>query len=140
MASKREDMRWQDSALCKKYSPELFYPDGDKRPEFLFQIMYAKNVCSVCPVRYQCLAEALTGNEAGIWGATTENDRKTMRQYLKDIPWERAGAAGLAYVLGVLMPVCEGCGDHKRTTRDRLCYPCRVEFIAKLAAAKEQAA
>lgn len=139
MASKRDTLRWQDSALCKKYGPDLFFPDGEKG-ENAVQIMVAKNVCSVCPVRYNCLAEALTRYEAGVWGATTERDRKTIRQYLKDIPWERAGAVGLAYVMALVMPVCEGCGDHKRTTKDGLCYACKVALVSSAEDEKELAA
>ena len=39
----------------------------------------AKDICANCFVRGQCLDEALRHNEAGIWGGTTERDRKILK-------------------------------------------------------------
>jgi hypothetical protein len=44
---------WLDDAVCGETDPEVFYPGigGSTRP--------AKNVCRRCPVRPECLADAL---------------------------------------------------------------------------------
>jgi WhiB family redox-sensing transcriptional regulator len=40
----------------------------------------AKAVCAGCPVRPECLAFALQRDLHGIWGATTEDERRLMRR------------------------------------------------------------
>lgn len=38
----------------------------------------AKGVCLTCPVAQDCLEWALANNEAGIWGGTSEKQRRDM--------------------------------------------------------------
>lgn len=41
----------------------------------------AKAVCATCPVAAACLDYALdTGQEAGVWGAKTEDERRQLRR------------------------------------------------------------
>lgn len=124
MATKSDSLRWQDRALCKNYDAEMFFPDGEKGEHALL-ILQAKDICASCPVLYDCLAEALVTPSAGIWGGTTEKERRTIRKYLGDIPWRRAGAVGLAYVLNLEMPSCTSCGEHRRSVLHGLCHMCR---------------
>ena len=66
---------WKSYALCPTVDPEIFFPDkgGDPRD--------AKRICMRCPVRNQCLEEALARPEVwGVWGGTTEYDRKNLRR------------------------------------------------------------
>jgi WhiB family redox-sensing transcriptional regulator len=59
---------------------EMFFPTGSTG-HALEQAEQAKAVCASCPVRVQCLDWALaTGQDAGIWGGTTEDDRRTLRR------------------------------------------------------------
>ena len=45
------------------------------------QIARAKEVCGECPVSMQCLEFALeTNQDSGIWGGTSEEERRTMRR------------------------------------------------------------
>ncbi len=47
----------------------------------LEQIEAAKAVCSGCPVRVECLEFALEPHqEAGIWGGTSEDERRHLRK------------------------------------------------------------
>jgi hypothetical protein len=39
----------------------------------------AKAICAECPYKIACLEYAIKYNELGIWGGTTENQRKNMR-------------------------------------------------------------
>ena len=69
---------WLDHAACRRYDPELFFPDSDIRPARA-QVEAAKKVCRRCPVRGTCLSRALAqGQEAGIWGGTTEQERRQL--------------------------------------------------------------
>ena len=45
------------------------------------QINEAKRICLACPVRKRCLAWALElGAASGIWGGTTEDERRALRR------------------------------------------------------------
>jgi WhiB family redox-sensing transcriptional regulator len=62
--------------------PDLFFPVGTTGPALL-QIDAAKAVCHQCNVKEDCLGYALDSNqEYGIWGATTEEERRYMRREL----------------------------------------------------------
>lgn len=68
-------MTWQQDGLCNQVDPELWFPeDGSKGFE-------AKAICQRCPVIHECLREAMADPTLlGIWGGTSANQRKLMRQ------------------------------------------------------------
>jgi WhiB family redox-sensing transcriptional regulator len=60
--------------------PESFFPLGSTG-RALGQAEAAKAVCGECPVERECLAWALeTNQDAGVWGGTTEDERRTRRR------------------------------------------------------------
>ena len=72
---------WLDRAACRDHDPELFFPDSDIQPARA-HVEAAKKVCRGCPVRGTCLRWALDhGQEAGIWGGTTERERRQLRRH-----------------------------------------------------------
>lgn len=74
------DPTWRDSASCRFANPDLFFPAGGTGVA-LDQIEAAKAVCDGCPVRAACLEFAFeTKQEAGIWGGTTEDERRRLRR------------------------------------------------------------
>jgi WhiB family redox-sensing transcriptional regulator len=73
------DTDWRDHAACQDVDPELFFPIGTSGPALL-QVNEAKQVCRACPVRRPCLRWALErGEDAGVWGGTTEDERRILR-------------------------------------------------------------
>jgi WhiB family transcriptional regulator, redox-sensing transcriptional regulator len=71
---------WRARAACRGEDPELFFPVGSVGPA-LAHIAEAKQVCAQCPVREACLNFALsTGQNYGIWGGLTEDERRTLRR------------------------------------------------------------
>ncbi|HCK79167.1 MAG TPA: WhiB family transcriptional regulator [Actinobacteria bacterium] len=73
-------MEWRHQAACRDADPELFFPIGNTGPALL-QIAEAKKVCNSCPVVAACLQWALeTGQEAGVWGGTSEDERRELRR------------------------------------------------------------
>ncbi|MFF8657158.1 WhiB family transcriptional regulator [Streptomyces huasconensis] len=72
-------MEWLQRAACVDEDPELFFPVGTTGPA-LRDLATAKSVCARCPVRGECLSWALrTGQAAGVWGGTCEEERAVLR-------------------------------------------------------------
>jgi WhiB family redox-sensing transcriptional regulator len=70
---------WRDRAACRDTDPELFFPVGTAGPGQR-QLDQAKQVCAGCQVRTSCLDWALaSGQEAGVWGGTSEDERRALR-------------------------------------------------------------
>jgi WhiB family transcriptional regulator, redox-sensing transcriptional regulator len=66
---------WFQRAACIGCDPDLFFPERGEhtRP--------AKEVCRGCPVREECLEFALaTVEKFGIWGGTSERERRRIRR------------------------------------------------------------
>lgn len=84
-----EDKAWQDYANCLGVDPDLFYPErGASTRE-------AKEVCRGCAVSYECLEYALlNGEKFGIWGGTSERERRRIR---RQRALARAAAAGIDF-------------------------------------------
>jgi len=68
------DQRWRDSAVCAQTDAALWHPGCGDRATL------AKQICRRCPVQPECLEHALTHNECGIWGGTTETGRRQLRR------------------------------------------------------------
>lgn len=73
-------MEWVHRARCRNEDPELFFPIGSSGPAAL-QIEQAKEICGLCHVRDDCLEWAMvTGQEAGVWGGLSEDERRALRR------------------------------------------------------------
>jgi WhiB family redox-sensing transcriptional regulator len=73
------DTTWREHAGCRFEDLDLFFPAG--AGVSLSDIQAAKVVCHDCPVRDACLQFALeTNQQDGIWGGTTEAERRRVRR------------------------------------------------------------
>ena len=73
-------LAWRQDAECRDLDPNLFFPVGVTGPA-VDQIAAAKGICAACPVRAECLEFAITTNqEFGIWGGTSEDERRVLRR------------------------------------------------------------
>ncbi|MEU9000495.1 WhiB family transcriptional regulator [Streptomyces sp. NPDC048551] len=70
---------WTGKAVCATVDPDLMYPDRGNKPAYA----QARQVCAVCPVIGQCLAEAMD-----LEGAAGKDHRHGVRGGLS--PAERA--------------------------------------------------
>ena len=74
------DAGWRERAACQFMAPELFFPTGSTGAA-VEEIIAAKAICLTCPVQDACLRFALeTKQEDGIWGGTTEEERRRLRR------------------------------------------------------------
>ncbi|GHT81431.1 hypothetical protein FACS1894125_2140 [Actinomycetota bacterium] len=69
---------WQFDAVCATTAPEAFFPErGGSAKE-------ARAICSMCPVRVDCLDYAIeNGISQGIWGGTSERERRQIQLKVK---------------------------------------------------------
>ncbi len=82
LALAHADYNWRRQAICRDTDPDLFFPVGTTGYA-LVQIDRAKQVCGECPVKVDCLDYALeTNQDAGIWGGTSEEERRGLRRRL----------------------------------------------------------
>lgn len=66
---------WKLQAACRDLDTSLFFPESES------DAADAKAVCAGCPVRQACLDFALlTRQHDGIWGGTTETERRRLRR------------------------------------------------------------
>jgi len=76
----RVDTTWREQANCRYTSPRLFFPAGTTGVA-VGEIEDAKALCQACRVQDDCLLFAFeTNQEAGIWGGTTEDERRKLRR------------------------------------------------------------
>lgn len=67
-----DDRPWVIDAACRGADPAVFFAGTDGGDTRL-----AQRICAGCPVVKECLAWALsTGVAYGVWGGTTEADRR----------------------------------------------------------------
>lgn len=70
MHTKPQD--WAARGSCSQYDPDAMFVQGAAQNR-------AKLVCRGCPVRTECLADALDNRvEFGVWGGMTERERRAL--------------------------------------------------------------
>ncbi|GAA3882330.1 hypothetical protein GCM10022227_44890 [Streptomyces sedi] len=63
---------WSAQAACRATDPDELFVQGAAQNR-------AKVVCTGCPVRTECLADALDNRvEFGVWGGMTERERRAL--------------------------------------------------------------
>jgi len=76
--------KWVDEAACRGVNPKLFDAVSALHAEA------ALRICKGCPVKEACLREALAEdvNPDGVWGGTTQLERRKLRRHgtLEPVP------------------------------------------------------
>ena len=69
---------WAVHAKCRGMEDALF-PEASEQKR-------ARQLCLGCPVRFECLAEALDNRiEWGVWGGMTERERRQLLRQRSDV-------------------------------------------------------
>lgn len=75
---------WARYAACAEQNPETLFVQGAEQKR-------AKQICTGCLVRTECLADALDNRmEFGVWGGMTERERRALLRRRPDVgSWRR---------------------------------------------------
>src|SRR5262245_4250571 len=81
---------WPSLAACRSGDPDALFVQGAEQN-------VAKRICRGCPVRYECLADALDNRiEFGVWGGMTERERRALlRRHPQVASWKKTFEAAL---------------------------------------------
>jgi WhiB family redox-sensing transcriptional regulator len=82
---------WPSLAACRSGDPDALFVQGAEQN-------VAKRICRGCPVRYECLADALDNRiEFGVWGGMTERERRALlRRHANVVSWRRVFEAAIS--------------------------------------------
>ena len=70
---------WTSAAACGEADPDELFVTGAAQNR-------AKAVCGGCPVRTECLSDALDNRvEFGVWGGMTERERRALLRRRPDV-------------------------------------------------------
>lgn len=75
----------RSQAACANLDPEIFFPmTGGAHAAR--RIEKAKRICAGCVLVAACLQFAITNGESGVWGGTTEDERRLIRRRTSIMP------------------------------------------------------
>jgi WhiB family redox-sensing transcriptional regulator len=82
---------WTLRAACGDEAPDSLFVSGAAQHR-------AKSVCKGCPVRTECLADALDNRvEFGVWGGLTERERRALLRRRPNVAsWQDLLATAMA--------------------------------------------
>lgn len=70
---------------CSETDPEAFFPQDieGKITAIYYNEHGAKQVCSTCVYKIDCMIFAIKNGEVGIWGGTTDGQRRNIKRMAK---------------------------------------------------------
>ena len=109
------DTAWMADGACRGTPPDTFFPTRGE------DVAAVKGLCAACTVRTDCLRYALdTHEEYGVWGGTSEAERRALRV---PVDHEHGTVAGHSAHLRRKTTPCGPCRDaynrYQRTQRVR---------------------
>ncbi|MBM7824529.1 WhiB family redox-sensing transcriptional regulator [Arcanobacterium pluranimalium] len=73
-----QDQTWAAQGACAKTDPDALFVRGSAQRQ-------VRQLCFDCPVRIECLADALNSNMLfGVWGGLTERERRAILRHCPD--------------------------------------------------------
>ena len=117
MTTNYVEQTWRDQAVCTDIPVADFIPD-DPRAKPPAHVVAA---CAKCPVKDECLMEAIANKELGYWGGTTYQERlKIAKNAYNSASGMRWGGGGKR------IPVCGTASAYSRHRRlgEKPCAAC----------------
>ncbi len=120
-------MTWRSHAACKDTPVDTFFPERAEGVDTAGAVREAKLICSSCPVREECLKEALEHREEfGVFGGMTAKERDR----------ERRRSRGFIRISPPKCGTDSGYTAHRRRDEEA-CQACRMAHAQTMALYKE---
>lgn len=100
--------KWHKDAACKNAPVGIFVSYGDEDDDPPYPPVTALAYCNACPVKADCLQWATENDEYGVWGGTTNYQRRQLQREMERVRCPSCGADDLIYE-GVI-ELCLSCG------------------------------
>ena len=112
-------MEWRSESSCKGKPLDWFIFNAPHAEVVFPQVA---DLCNKCPVRHDCLREAIETKSEGIWAGTTTQDRRNPLRQRRE--------------LGAQMVDCGSYGGYQKHLRTKTspCHECKVarnEYVTK---------
>jgi len=110
------DLDFREAGACRGHDPNIFYPQRGQANT------RAMALCAGCPVAEACRDWALHHELMGVWGGTSERERRRLRRTLgirMETPTAYATVCGTE----------AGYMAHRRAD-EAACAPCRAAHVA----------
>lgn len=98
-----DQLEWMLRGFCStaQANPDIFYEDGNEET--------AKAFCHQCPVINTCREWAIRNEEEGVWGGTSQADRRAVRRGGQRASCPACSSPNL-YNDSNKVQICLGCG------------------------------
>jgi WhiB family transcriptional regulator, redox-sensing transcriptional regulator len=77
--------RWRQDAACRTVGAAFFFPSDEPEDAPLYSTSRARAICAHCPVRAQCLDDAMARegtagrhDRSGVWGGLSPSQRTAL--------------------------------------------------------------
>lgn len=84
IASNYPDFMVNGTPDCATTDPDIFFPERGSGGQGEYATITAKRICRSCSYKTECLEWAIENGETGIWGGTTEKDRRYLKRQFKN--------------------------------------------------------
>jgi WhiB family redox-sensing transcriptional regulator len=90
---------WWEKARCRGLPTSVFFGVDERMSKE--EIVEAKKLCGECPVRRECLWDAMQRDEpSGVWGGLTRREREALRGNLSKAAATAARSGGSGAISG----------------------------------------
>jgi WhiB family redox-sensing transcriptional regulator len=72
--------RFYESPACASIGGDFWFPEKSDGTSNSVEMLMAKSICKSCPHRIECAEWGVNKERFGIWGGTTESERRAIRQ------------------------------------------------------------
>ena len=73
------DFMSKGDANCLESEPDMFFAETDG-PNYYQLLNSARRVCTGCPYQLECLTFAVEESLEGVWGGTSDGERRRMKE------------------------------------------------------------
>jgi WhiB family redox-sensing transcriptional regulator len=98
---------WHLDAACKNTPTELFIAVDDSDEPY-YPSAEVLVYCNSCPVKPECLQHAMDAGEVGVWGGTTDYQRRQLDRERERVKCPGCGSSELIFENTI--ELCLSCG------------------------------